>query len=85
MGFIDSKLHRWIYRLFVKGDFQIIRMKSMWCAIVKDGCFYGTWYGIPEKSIIERSGRFYSWPYFHGYLFEGWRIFRQKIKTNYFK
>lgn len=54
-------------------------MKSMWVAIVKDKSFYGTWAGIPERSIVEWSGRFYSWPYFHGYLIEFYLYIKRKL------
>lgn len=71
MKFIDSSLHRKIYRWLNPGDYKIIKLKAMWVAVrhEESGCWHTT-IGLPKKELKNMSCRYYSWPYFHGHLVE---------------
>lgn len=79
MKLIDTKFHRYIYHKLMRVDDKdiVVKMKGLTHAIIQRSGQRYTVVGLPQREIVRHSGRFYSWPYFHGYLIDpiivGWR------------
>lgn len=82
MKFINSKLHRWFYKKINK-DVTIIKMKGLLLAIIEIKGQRYTVYGLPKKEFVEWSGRYYSYPYFHGYVIEYFIKLKLTIKSKW--